>query len=770
MRGHSYTDEQAEERQNSLLLNVVVLLGSFFLARAVFFEAAVPFFISLYAVIQLRYPQLKKWTIVGGLVGALTLGVGQAVLACLQLICFRYLNRLKSVPLAIQVTLSIACVQFLWQLAMHQGVPPMLVQFYVISEAVLALVMTLFLSFVIVPKHRFFLTEWTTERVVAAFLVIAVLFTGMTNFTLSFFNLAVISLHVVICIMAVVGGISLATVAGTVLGVVLGMSQLSFSGMIALYAITGVVAGSCKAFGKWGVAIGSVIPSIILFFYDATLPLDVVYFSSIGFAIVIVLCIPSRAFERLAGQVSPNQEYILLERQKWLTHHMTKTIEQFQQFVLFMKHVTSERFQDVQVIDKQVKPLPVCEGCYRYSKCWQGEEEIIEPLMHYYHAKRSMKTTVPAEELLRRKCVKLDVLLEQLRVQLYAEQMQQQLFHGRKMIGLQLQHLSEHIYHLLDAVNEQTPPFQQLEQQLLTFLQEVAIPCFQIDVIQNKAGDRRMKLACTGTNQQLTQLTESKIIPLLFEYFAEPFMLEGIEYKQRPFPYIELTLKSAQRFQLMHKVYVEKKGTVSGDTHAVFPVQEQLVAVVLSDGVGYDRLARQQSEKLVALLKDCLQFMEPEMAMHTIHYVLSLEQQDLYATLDFALVDLQQGRLWSWKAGGIATYILRGKQVLKIEGKSPPFGFMPNMQMETAMTNLQHGDLILMVSDGLFEGPGGFLVREKAFLKLLKQQNRQNLAVDVLLYDVIAQFKQTFLVEDDCTVLACRMQHIQAEWSVLKVM
>ena len=47
--------------------------------------------------------------------------------------------------------------------------------------------------------------------------------------------------------------------------------------------------------------------------------------------------------------------------------------------------------------------------------------------------------------------------------------------------------------------------------------------------------------------------------------------------------------------------------------------------------------------------------------MHTLHYMMSLNgMDDMYATLDLALIDLQDGRLWSWKAGSMSTYIKTG--------------------------------------------------------------------------------------------------------------
>ena len=80
--------------------------------------------------------------------------------------------------------------------------------------------------------------------------------------------------------------------------------------------------------------------------------------------------------------------------------------------------------------------------------------------------------------------------------------------------------------------------------------------------------------------------------------------------------------------------------------------------------------------------------MDPETAMHTLHYMMSLNGlDDMYATLDLALIDLQDGRLWSWKAGSMSTYIKRGKDFLRLDSQSVPVGFLPSLSIEAKHEN-----------------------------------------------------------------------------------
>lgn len=772
-KGHS---EQftGNEKKITFFMQLTFLGVSFFLARAIFFEAAIPFLVPFWAIVVSRYGHLKWATLFGGAMGALTLGFGQFVIILLQLCAFQIFRKMIKLPLPVLVMLAMFFVQICWQGVSYSGWPPLTVQFYIGCEAILAMFMTIFLQLTLLPPHRFWTSEWTYERTGAAFFILAAILTGMSSFTLSVFNLAVISLHLVICVAAFVGGVTLSTVIATVLGTVVGMAHLSFTGMLALYALIGVFAGSCMRLGRLGIVMGSILPSIFFFFYDATLPLDIVYFSSISIAAILFLLIKHSSLDKMRALFYPKQDEVLMKRQEWLTNHMTQTIEQFQQFVFFMKDLVFDRFTEQSIQPKKIQPYNVCQDCFRYERCWEDDKSMAEQIAQYYSAKTSQKTIAigQAEEVIRLKCIKSSKLLHELQTVLYNEQMNNQLFHGKKMIALQLQDVSQHLNRLLQQIQVESVAFESLEVELLERFQSAQLNCFQIDILSNEVGQRRIVCSVSMKNvDQAISVSERVILPILYERFAEPFYVERITYKDSPFPYVEVRVKSSVRFSIEKGIYSKAKYNTSGDAHEIFPIHDGLMAIMLSDGMGKDRRARQESDTLIRMLRECLTYnMDPETAMHTIHYVMSLKhERDVYATIDFALIDLQHGSLWSWKAGGIATYVLRGKDVLKIEGNTAPVGLMPTFAIETETIRLKADDIVVMASDGLFDGAHNWQEQEKYLFQLIQKKVKQKLPTDVLLYDVMEQYKQTYDIQDDCTVIACKIKHINPEWSVLNI-
>ena len=219
-------------------------------------------------------------------------------------------------------------------------------------------------------------------------------------------------------------------------------------------------------------------------------------------------------------------------------------------------------------------------------------------------------------------------------------------------------------------------------------------------------------------------LCERMILPILYEVFSEPFQVEKISEHKAPFNHFQVRFHSSVRYKIEYDIYSKAKGTnlVSGDSHSIFHIHPGLVAVMLSDGMGQNREARRESRRLVRLMRECLtNNMNPETAMHTLHYVLSLNREvDMYATIDFALVDLQKGSFVVWKAGGMSTYILRGEKLLKVDGSSAPVGFMPVFSIETEKVSLLADDYVVMVSDGLFSSQYDWDEQEQYFIHLLR--------------------------------------------------
>lgn len=736
-------------------------------AQAVIFEAVAPFFIPFWLIVRTRYQTYQVAALLGGLLGVAHLALGQAVLIALTVIVLELLLAIRKIalPHLASMIIAIVSVQIVWQFVSYSGIPPFLVQVYIAYELFFAAVSLLFMQQFFIPFYEFRTKPWTTERLVAGLVILSILFIGMQPMTISYFSLAIIMLHFMICCAAVVGGMASSILMAVVVGMLVGIAQLSFTGMLALYAATGVAVGLTQQAGRLMIVIGSFIPSIFFLLYDATLPLDSVYFVSILTAGIFVMLIPERLLLRVKSFYSSQTTNKEMAATVTANH-----LASFQQFVYFFKDLVLEQFTLTGPVTQEASPLPVCTTCFQREKCWK-DGIMKKPIEQWITAKTLQKSleVVRIEEQMKGKCIKPQVLLEQLEYALYDAQMNGRFYHGKKMIAMQLSDLNEHLQNVLEG-QQRTYGRQTDELALVRYFEQHGISCTYVGWENTRLGER--ELVCHVVSEKRPYELLQIMSHLLSELLEEPIHGQDVVQHQTPFYFIELHFHSAVRYELAYDIYkrTERGSIVSGDSHSVFSLHPGLVTIMLSDGMGTSYKAQQESERMIQMMQNCLSYqMNPETAMHTLHYIFSLKNHtDLYATLDFALLDLQRGELWSWKAGGMTTYILRGSDVIKVESKAAPIGFMTNFSVETERQKLQVDDYIVMVSDGLFSSEENWQTQEQLFLQFVRHSMRKHTQLNVVLYDVMAQYEGRFAIEDDCTVMLFTLKHLTQQWAVFK--
>lgn len=145
-------------------------------------------------------------------------------------------------------------------------------------------------------------------------------------------------------------------------------------------------------------------------------------------------------------------------------------------------------------------------------------------------------------------------------------------------------------------------------------------------------------------------------------------------------------------------------GPICGDSHAVIDLPGGKTAVVLSDGMGIGPEAALESSAAIDVLAQLMKAgLGREFAVRTVNSILLLRSpQDSFATVDLMLADLYTGQAEFVKIGACPTYIVREGQVLVVERPSLPAGILSAIDVEVNERLLRPGDLVVMVTDGLF--------------------------------------------------------------------
>ncbi|HCF44164.1 MAG TPA: hypothetical protein DER20_04095, partial [Lachnospiraceae bacterium] len=162
----------------------------------------------------------------------------------------------------------------------------------------------------------------------------------------------------------------------------------------------------------------------------------------------------------------------------------------------------------------------------------------------------------------------------------------------------------------------------------------------------------------------------------------------------------------------------EETESVSGDSYSFLETDDS-VAMILSDGVGSGESAARDSGRIVDLTERILDAgLGPDMAMLFLNGMAGAEgDENRMATLDLCRIDLYRGECETVKAGGAAGFIKRSDRVEKIQSRQLPLGMSASEDISEKKWQLNSGDLVILVSDGVVQnwpcGDGEYLLEQK---------------------------------------------------------
>lgn len=126
---------------------------------------------------------------------------------------------------------------------------------------------------------------------------------------------------------------------------------------------------------------------------------------------------------------------------------------------------------------------------------------------------------------------------------------------------------------------------------------------------------------------------------------------------------------------------------------------------------------------------------------------------DMYATLDIAILDLYTGNIELIKNGACPTFIKTKEGVQVIKSISLPAGIVNNMDRIVYDKDLAEGDIILMCSDGIIESNTEYENKEEWIKNILEELHTDNpkKIADIILKEAIDNGYG--IAKDDMTII-----------------
>jgi stage II sporulation protein E len=133
------------------------------------------------------------------------------------------------------------------------------------------------------------------------------------------------------------------------------------------------------------------------------------------------------------------------------------------------------------------------------------------------------------------------------------------------------------------------------------------------------------------------------------------------------------------------------------------------------------------------------------------------------------MIDLQNASAKFLKIGSTPSFIKRGNKVIKIQASNLPIGILEEFEVDVVSEQLKAGDLLIMMSDGIFEGPKhveNYDLWMKRKIQELQTDDPQEIS-DLILEEVIRS--RDNLIGDDMTIAVAKIKHNTPKWASIPV-
>ena len=149
-----------------------------------------------------------------------------------------------------------------------------------------------------------------------------------------------------------------------------------------------------------------------------------------------------------------------------------------------------------------------------------------------------------------------------------------------------------------------------------------------------------------------------------------------------------------------------RRDNESGDSACAFENGDGCFFGLISDGMGSGREAALTSGVSGVFLKKLLSAGCPmESALMLLNNYIRSASGECFTTVDIMEADLFTGRARFIKSGAAPSFILRGGRLFRIHSKTVPVGIMRALDAEAVVFDLQAGDTVVMMSDGVCSSP-----------------------------------------------------------------
>ena len=627
---------------------------------------------------------------------------------------------------------------------------------------------------------------FTLEEIMGASVLLTIAICCIGNFQIFGFSVRNIIAIFMVLFLGWKNGMLVGATSGVTIGVTLGIISENDPVTIAAYAISGLIAGILNRFGKIGVILGFVLGDILLTYLQNGGVENLIVFKEILIAGIGLIAVPKNIkldIENIIGDkiflpIASNRG---LDKSKETIEKLKNMSEAVKQMANSYTDISSKQ-EELKESNKQIfitellNSTETLEDNILYDNISDVDGEIVNEIFEELLKKQFIKEkdlidifaknnnyivgfddderTVKDEVQRMTRAINSAYRISKMNF-VWTEKLKEE----KQNIGSQLSGVSKAISSIAEDLQNnkiKEEQFLREREEISKLLKEKEILVQDIFINKNEDEKITLELDIEKTNRNNVK---DYILKTLEKTLNDKFELmhkEVIENQKTE----KLLYRSADRFiiEVGQAIAIKDGNTVSGDSLLYTKLQDGKYLLAISDGMGSGKDAKKSSEFVINMLKKLLNTgFNKESSIDLINSNLLNVGQDVYATLDIAIVDLFKGNIEFIKAGCAPTYIKNNKKVQIIKSASLPTGIVKNNSKEVIERKIEDEELVIMCSDGIIDSNVEYKNKAlwvKYLLEDMENNNPQKCA-DILLNESIDNNYGN--IKDDMSVLAFKL-------------
>lgn len=783
--------------------NIIIYIISFMISTIGMGQEVSPFSIAIVgACLASGVPAIGVVLVglIGNIIGAGTIGALNYILIILMLLILLFIKpprendeyKNEKIQISGHIFFSVIFVMIAKLILTKFTIGDMLLH---ITLAIFSVVFyKIFVNSLIVIEEITERRAFSIEEVMGASLLLSIAVSAFGDFSILGLSIRNIISILIVLVLGWRNGILVGTTAGVTIGITLGIIAQNEPLIVAVYAISGMFAGILNKFGKIGAIIGFIIGNGILIYASKGTAMDLVVFKEVLIASLGLLAIPKWAGIDIEGLV-PEETFFPEFNNRRLTQSK-ETINQLNVVSETIKDM-AETYNDEDQEDKKqemkeknkktfvrelLNNLDGLEDNIFYEDMSSPESKIVDELFKNLLDKQEIDkndlletfakfnnyiVTFENEKLSKNMETEINQIIKAVNYAYKTSKTdfiwEEKVRTNKKNVQAQLDGVSKAISSIavkMEKNMKEEEEFVDVNKKAIVALEIKGIIVDEIEI--NKKDNRFFIDVYLKEDSKITENTDiEKIKKVLEKVLNEKLMINDSKTKKinkqgkRGFSYLS---EDKYLLQIGQATKIKDNSPVSGDSILQIRLNDGKYLIALSDGMGSGPEARKSSQIAIKMLERLLMSgFDKDTSIDLINTTIMNVNEEIFATLDIAIIDLYNGKIEFIKNGACPTYVKNNKKVQIIKSLSLPAGILENINLTTYDKDIENQDIIVLCSDGILDANVEYKNKElwvKYMLEDIEISNCQKIA-DIILNEAIDN--NYGKAKDDMSIIVCKL-------------